>query len=51
MRALITAEFTDEGQRRLEALGYDVVRAGWGVTRAVLDREAYVAAARARSCW
>ena len=46
MRALITAEFTDEGQRRFEALGYDVVRAGWGVTRSVLDREAYVAAAQ-----
>ena len=45
MRALVTAEFTDEGERRLAALGYDVVRAGWGVTRRVLDRDAYVAAA------
>jgi phosphoglycerate dehydrogenase-like enzyme len=45
MRALVTAEFTDEGVRRLEALGYDVVRAGWGVTRQVLDRDAFVAAA------
>lgn len=45
MRALVTAGFTDDGQRRLEALGYEVVRAGWGVTRQVLDRDAYVAAA------
>ena len=45
MRALVTAEWTADGSRRLEALGYEVVRAGWGVTRAVLDREAYVAAA------
>ena len=45
MLALVTAEFTDDGQRRLEALGYEVVRAGWGVTRRVLDHDAYVAAA------
>ncbi len=45
MKALVTAEFTDDGVRRLEALGYDVVRAGWGVTRQVLDRDAFVAAA------
>ena len=45
MRALVTAEFTDEGQRRLEALGYEVVRAGWGVTRRALAREEYVRAA------
>jgi len=45
MRALVTAEFTADGQRRLDALGYDVVRAGWGSTRRALDREAYVAAA------
>ncbi len=46
VRALVTAEFTADGERRLAALGYDVVRAGWGVTRQALDREAYVAAAR-----
>lgn len=46
MRALVTAEWTDDGQRRLAALGYDVVRAGWGMTRQVLDRDAYVAAAQ-----
>ena len=45
MRALVTAEFTDDGQRRLEALGYSVVRAGWGATRTALDRDGYVAAA------
>ncbi len=45
MRALVTAEFTADGQRRLEALGYEVVRAGWGVTGEALDREAYVRAA------
>lgn len=45
MRALVTAELTDDGQRRLEALGYEVVRAGWGTTRQALDRDAYVAAA------
>ena len=45
MRALVTAEFTADGCRRLEALGYEVVRAGWGVTRQALDREAYVRAA------
>lgn len=46
MRALVTAEWTDDGQRRLEALGYDVVRTGWGTTRQVLDRDAYVTAAQ-----
>ncbi len=45
MRALVTAELTDEGQRRLEALGYDVVRAGWGTTRQALDPLAYRQAA------
>ena len=45
MKALVTAELTDDGQRRLEALGYDVVRAGWGTTRQALDRDAYLAAA------
>ena len=45
MKALVTAEWDDEGQRRLEALGYQVVRAGWGLTRQALDRDAYLAAA------
>ena len=45
MKALVTAELTQDGQRRLEALGCEVVRAGWGTTRQVLDREAYLAAA------
>lgn len=45
MRALVTAELTDDGAQRLAALGYDVVRAGWGATRQALDRDAYVAAA------
>lgn len=45
MRALVTAELDDDGAARLRALGYQVVRAGWGSTRQALDREAYVAAA------
>lgn len=45
MRACVTAEWDDRGTARLAALGYDVVRTGWGVTRQVLDRDAYVAAA------
>jgi phosphoglycerate dehydrogenase-like enzyme len=45
VKALVTAEFGDVGVQRLEALGYDVVRAGWGVTRQALDREALIAAA------
>ena len=46
MRALVTAELTDDGEQRLRALGYDVLRAGWGTTRQALDRDAYVAAAQ-----
>lgn len=46
VRALVTAEFTDEGVARLEALGYEVARAGWGLTRQALDRDALVAAAQ-----
>ena len=42
MRALVTAEFTDEGEARLAALGYDVVRAGWGSTRTALARQDYL---------
>ncbi len=45
MKACVTAEFTDEGIGRLEALGYSVLRTGWGTTRQALDREAYLAAA------
>ncbi len=46
MRALVTAELTDDGEQRLRALGYDVVRAGWGSTRQPLVGPAYVEAAR-----
>jgi phosphoglycerate dehydrogenase-like enzyme len=46
VRALVTAELTTDGETRLQALGYEVVRAGWGTTRQVLDPEAYVAAAQ-----
>ena len=49
MKALVTAEFTDEGVARLETLGYDVVRTGWGVTRQVLNPDAFVAAAEGAS--
>jgi phosphoglycerate dehydrogenase-like enzyme len=42
VRACVTAELTDDGAARLEALGYEVVRAGWGRTRQALDRDAYV---------
>ena len=45
MKALVTAELTAQGEARLAALGYDVVRAGWGVTRQVLDQEALIQAA------
>ena len=45
MKALVTAEFTDDGVRRLEALGLQVTRAGWGTTRRVLDATALVEAA------
>ena len=41
----MTAEFSPDGVRRLEALGYTVVRAGWGVTRQALDRADLIAAA------
>jgi D-3-phosphoglycerate dehydrogenase len=46
VRALVTAELTDDGVQRLTALGYDVERAGWGSTRRALDDSAYRAAAR-----
>ncbi len=44
MKALITAELSAAAQARLEALGYEVTRAGWGLTRQVLDHDALVAA-------
>ncbi|MBC7374042.1 MAG: hypothetical protein H7323_08645 [Frankiales bacterium] len=49
MKALVTAELTTDGQRRLEALGYEVVRAGWGATRQVLDRSGLLAVAAGSS--
>ncbi len=45
MKALVTAEFTDQGVRRLEELGIAVQRAGWGVTRQALDSAGLIAAA------
>lgn len=45
MRALVTAEITEDGVRRLEALGYEVTRAGWGIDRQVLDESAFASAA------
>ena len=45
VKALITAEFADDGVIRLRELGYQVLRAGWGVTRQQLDPAALVAAA------
>ena len=44
-RALVTAEWTDEGDQRLRALGYDVVRSGWGTTRSALEEGALLRAA------
>ena len=46
MRAVVTAEWDEGGTSRLNALGYDVERAGWGVTGQVLDRAGLVHAAR-----
>ena len=46
VKALVTAEFTDDGLGRLRALGYEVLRAGWGMTRQPLDRDALIAAAQ-----
>lgn len=45
MRSLITAEWTEEATAALEALGFEVRRAGWGVTGDPLDRDRLVAAA------
>jgi phosphoglycerate dehydrogenase-like enzyme len=44
MKALVTAEFPDEGLAELAAMGYDPVHAGWGVTRHAMDGPALVAA-------
>jgi D-3-phosphoglycerate dehydrogenase len=44
-RAFVTAEWDDDGERRLRALGYDVARGGWGSTRQALDPEELVRAA------
>ncbi len=49
MKALVTCEITSDGLHRLEALGYQVQRSGWGVTRQVLDAEALIAAAHGAS--
>ena len=46
VKALVTAEITTSGLRRLEQLGYTVERAGWGLTRRTLDRPALIEAAR-----
>ena len=46
MKALVTAEITTDGVRRLEQLGYEVTRAGWGVTRRPLARQELVELAR-----
>jgi len=46
VKAYVTAELSPAGVRRLEALGYTIERGGWGTTRQVQDREAYVASAR-----
>lgn len=46
MRALVTMETTVDGRRRLESLGFEVVTAGWGVTRRALEPEQLRAAAQ-----
>ncbi len=46
MVTVVTAEWTQGGTSRLEALGHRVIRAGWGVTRQPLDRDALVELAR-----
>lgn len=46
MLAVVTAEWDETGTARLRELGFDVVRAGWGVTRQALDRDALVDVAR-----
>lgn len=45
MKALVTAEWTEEGTALLTDLGYEVQIAGWGVTRHALTREALIEAA------
>jgi len=46
VKALVTAEITADGVRRLERLGYIVERAGWGLTRRQLDRQELIDVAR-----
>lgn len=45
MKALVTAELSAGGRAGLASLGYEVVHDGWGATGAVLDRDAFIAAA------
>ena len=49
MLAVVTAEWTQGGTGRLEALGYEVRRVGWGLTRQVLPREQLIEVARGAS--
>lgn len=44
MKALVTAEFPRDGLDELQALGYEPVHAGWGVTREALDQDELIAA-------
>jgi D-3-phosphoglycerate dehydrogenase len=46
VKALVTAELTDEGIARLQAVGYAVTHTGWGVAQRALTPEDYVEAAR-----
>ena len=46
MLAVVTAEWAPGGTSRLEALGYQVHRLGWGVTRQVLGRQELLEVAR-----
>lgn len=46
MKALVTAEITDEGVRRLTELGYQVERAGWGLSGLALTADELRTAAR-----
>lgn len=49
VKALVTAEFPPAGLGELAGLGYEPVRAGWGVTRRVMDEAELVAALRGAS--
>ena len=37
MKALVTAEFPEDGLAELRSLGYETTHAGWGVTRRAMD--------------